>query len=130
MYLCFVLIRIRRRGIRGTSLLGSLQLCVFLYELLESEPWKLYRNLGAFTFAFPAVDHAFAVLRMADALAGTKRRPAGFLLRRLGRGLGQGKFLAPRGEEFRDVVNGVVPWTRVAAAAARGSPRPHGLAIG
>src|SRR5262249_31102827 len=97
--------------------LRSLQLRVFLHKLFESEPWKLYRNLGAFSFAFPAVHHTFAILGMSHALSGTKCRPAGLLLRRLGRSSGQGKLLPARSEELGDVVDRVVLGPGVTAGA-------------
>src|SRR5262249_42704963 len=106
---------------------------VFLHQLLQSKSGKLYSNLGAFSFAFPLVDHALAVLGMAHPLAGPEGRPAACRLR-LGRRLRKRELLAARGEEFSDVLNGIVLGSGVTAArllpgrrVSTGACRRHAL---
>src|SRR5215469_12033948 len=87
--------------------LRSLQLRKLLHQFFQAESWKLYSNLGVFSFAFALVDRALAILRVPDTLAWPERLPA---LRFIHLNLRPGEFLAPRSKELSDVVNGVVFW--------------------
>ena len=69
---------------------GSFQLGVLLYQLLQAEARKLYRNLGFFAFSFALIDGAFAIFWMANLLAGAKSALAGGLFHRRFR---EGNFL-------------------------------------
>src|SRR5262249_3343218 len=94
---------------------------VFFHQLFQSESWKLYRNLGVFSFTFAAKDNAFAVLGLPDALSRTKGvDPSGLLHRELR----PVELLAARGKELGDVLDGVVSRPGVAAAAWRARALP------
>src|SRR5712672_297247 len=92
----------------------SLQVRVLFDELFQSESWKLYRNLGVFSFTFPPIHHSLAIFRMFHALAGTKRAAACHLLHR---NLRPVELLASRGKEVGNVVNGIVLGTSISAVA-------------
>ena len=65
----------------------------------------MYRNLRVFAFSFALEDHAFAVFWVTDFLAGTK---SFFAFGLFYLDFGDAEFLAARGEELGDVVDGVV----------------------
>src|SRR5438270_4092068 len=62
--------------------LCALQVRVFFHQLFQSESWKLYRNLGVFSFTFTPVHHSLAIFGVFHALSGTKRRATCRLLHR------------------------------------------------
>src|SRR5215471_7625879 len=78
--------------------LSPLQLRVLLHQLFQSESWKLYRNLGVFSFALALVDSALTVFRMPDTLSWTKRPATATFL---DRHLRSRKLLAARGKKLR-----------------------------
>src|SRR5215831_2570539 len=84
---------------------GSLQLGILLHQLLQSEAWKLYRNLGFFAFSFTLVHRALAIFGMSNSLPRTEsalaRRPFDWRPR-------QSEFLASTGEKLRDIFDRVV----------------------
>src|SRR5689334_17869519 len=90
---------------------------VLFHQLFQSESWKLYRNLGVFSLAFAAEDHALTILGMLHTLSGTKRAAACGLVYR---DLWPGKLLAARGKELRNVIDGVVARTVIAVAPGPG----------
>src|SRR5205823_3199983 len=59
-------------GVVNPEPLRSLQLRIFLDQLLQTEPWELYRNLGVLTFSFALVNRALAVFGVANLLAGAE----------------------------------------------------------
>src|SRR3974390_2565042 len=85
--------------------LRALQLRIFLNQLLQSKPRKLYRNLGIFPIPFSLIDRTFAIFRMADLLAGAEAALAGGFL---GSGLGEIELLATRREKLGYVLDRVV----------------------
>src|SRR5215469_2866298 len=92
--------------------LRSLQLRKLLHQFFQAESWKLYSNLGVFSFAFALIDSTFAIFRMFHPLAGPERSSA---LRLLHRNLRPCELLAARSEELSYVVDRVVLWARIAA---------------
>src|ERR1700757_3056820 len=84
---------------------GFFQLGILLHQLLQPEPWELYRNLGVFPISFALVDGALAVLGMFDLLAGAE---AALALGFLDHGLGEVELLAARREKLGNVIDGVV----------------------
>src|ERR1700731_1820376 len=96
----------------------SLQVRVLFHQLFQSESWKLYRNLGVFSFTFTPIHHSFAIFRMFHALSGTKRTATGWLFHW---DLRPVEFLAPRGKEVGNVVNGIVLGTSISAVARLGA---------
>src|SRR5512140_1340346 len=103
----------------------SLQVRVLLDQLFQSESWKLYRNLGVFSFTFTPVHHSLAIFRVFHTLSGTKRAAA----RRLfDRNLRPVELLAPRRKEVGNVVNRIVLGTRISAVPRLGVSRlPTGM---
>src|SRR5215467_13561956 len=91
---------------------------VLFHQLFQPESWKLYRNLGVFSFTFAPVDHPLTVLRVFHALAGTKRVPARGLLYRQLRPV---ELFAARSEELGDVVDGVVFRSGISTAFGLGA---------
>src|SRR5438309_10828449 len=90
----------------------ALQVRVFFYQFFQSESWKLYRNLGVFSFTFAPIHHSLAIFRVFHALSGTKRAAARRLLHRNLRPI---KLLAARSKEVGNVVNGIVLGTSITA---------------
>src|ERR1019366_7231513 len=89
------------------------QLGVFLDQLFQAESRKLYRNLRIFPVPLAFVHRAFAVLGMTDALSGPESSASGGLGNL---NLGPRKLLPARGEELRNVVDGVVGRPAILAA--------------
>src|ERR1700746_1111446 len=84
---------------------GFFQLGILLHQLLQPEPWELYRNLGVFPISFSLIDGALAVFGMANFLPGAE---AFFALRFLHSSFRKVELLSTRGEELRNIVDGVV----------------------
>src|SRR5208282_3030527 len=84
---------------------SALQLRVLLHQLLQSEARELYRNLSFFAFSFSLVDRPFAIFGMPHLLPGAESALAGRLFHPRFR---DGKFLAARGKELGNVLDGVV----------------------
>src|SRR5205823_2281364 len=89
-------------GVVNPEPLCSLQLCIFLDQLLQTESWELYRNLRVLTFSFAQVDGALAVLGVANLLAGAE---ASFAFGLLYRDFRQVELLAAGSEELGDVID-------------------------
>src|SRR5215472_17250958 len=90
---------------KRTKSSGSLQLGIFLHQLLQPKAWKLYRNLGFFAFSLALIYRAFTILRMPDSLS----RAESALARGLSdRSFGQREFLTAAGEKFGNVLDRVV----------------------
>ena len=81
---------------------AALQLGILLYQLLQAEARKLYRNLGFFAFPFSLIDSSFAIFGMANLLAGAESALAGGLFER---GFRDGELFAAAGKELRDVLD-------------------------
>src|SRR6476469_6009695 len=96
---------------------------VLFNQLFQSESWKLYRNLGVFSFTFTPVHHSLAIFRVFHALAGSKRATARRLLYR---NLRPVELLAPRSKKVRNVVNGIVLGTSISAVRPRPAQRRRG----
>src|SRR6267154_909923 len=98
----------------------SLQVRVLFDELFQSESWKLYRNLGVFSFTFTPIHHSLAIFRVFHALSRSKRTASSRLLHR---DLRPVELLASRGKEVGNVVNGIVLGTSISAIARPGMRR-------
>src|SRR5205085_10747927 len=94
----------------AVAVLRSLELSILLDQLLQPEPWELYRNLRVFTVSFPLVHSALAIFGVPHLLSWAKA-PLPFWL--LDGHLGQVEFLAARGKELGDIVDGVVAFGRI-----------------
>src|SRR6266851_7960620 len=90
---------------RSLPISRFLQLRILLYQLLQTEARKLYRNLGVFPVPFALIHRPFPIFRVLDLLPGTESPPAFRLLRHHFRNM---ELLTPRRKKFRNVVDGVV----------------------
>src|SRR5437763_780637 len=84
---------------------GLFQLGVLLDQLLQSKARKLYRNLRLFAFSLAMVDRSFSIFRMPHLLPRSKTATSFGLF---DRHFCHAEFLSARGEEFGNVVDGVV----------------------
>src|SRR5579862_5167612 len=96
---------------------GFLQLPILLHQLLQPEPWELYRNLGVFPISFSLVDGSLTIFWMPDFLA---RPEAALAFGLFDNGLRQVELLPPRGKEFRNIVDGVVALAGIGRLGAFG----------
>src|SRR5437868_326580 len=104
----------------AATVLNFLQLCVFLYEFLNTEARKLYRNLRGIALSL-AVEHSpFAVFRVFDSLSHAESGLA-FFHRCSTWNNWRCELLATRCEEFSDVVDRVIRRSRIAFAFRRGA---------